>query len=84
MAVKIEDFSGNVLFTVSDTDYATAKANVDSDGKIVLISGSEPAVPKDYWCYEFTEANKDSLAGELSSEHGTSEHFVVARPAGVE
>ena len=52
MAVKIEDFSGNVLFTVSDTDYATAKANVDSDGKIVLISCSEPAVPKDYWCYD--------------------------------
>ena len=29
MAVKIEDFSGNVLFTVSDADYETAKANID-------------------------------------------------------
>ena len=36
MAVKIEDFSGNVLFTVSDADYATAKANQFEDGKIKL------------------------------------------------
>lgn len=84
MAVKIEDFSGNVLFTVSDADYETAKANIDGDGKINLVSGS---ISKFYFCYEYTEANKDTLAAELASDHAAEEvgvHFVVARPAGVE
>lgn len=87
MAVKIEDFSGNVLFTVSDADYETAKANIDGDGKINLISGSDPGKSMFYFCYEYTEANKDTLAAELASDHAAEEvgvHFVVARPAGIE
>tara|TARA_B100000212_G_scaffold1999_1_gene1547 strand:- start:419 stop:682 length:264 start_codon:yes stop_codon:yes gene_type:complete len=87
MAVKIEDFSGNVLFTVSDADYATAKANQFEDGKIKLVSGSSPAIDKFYHCYEYTEANKDTLAAELTADHAAEEvgvHFVVARPDGIE
>ena len=87
MAVKIEDFSGNVLFTVSDADYATAKANQYEDGKISLFSGSNPAIEKFFFCYEYTEANKDTLAAELTADHAAEEvgvHFVVARPDGIE
>ena len=82
MAVKIEDFSGNVLFTVSDADYATAKANQFEDGKIKLVSGSNPAIDKFYHCYD-----KDTLAAELTADHAAEEvgvHFVVARPDGIE
>ena len=84
MAVKIEDFGGNVLWTASDQEYLTAKENISDDGKIKMASGS---VVLDFFCYEYTEGNKDTLLAELVSDHGSTgddNHFLVARPAGVE
>ena len=84
MAVKIEDFGGNVLWTASDQEYLTARENASDDGRIKMASGS---VVLDFWCYEYSEANKDTLLSELVSAHGATgddNHFLVARPSGVE
>jgi len=81
MAVQIEDFGGNVLFTVTEAEYEQAKLDIAESGKIILNSGSNQ-VPLDFWCYEYSERNKDTLLAELVNNHGVTgdnNHFVVAR-----
>lgn len=81
MAVQIEDFGGNVLFSVTEAEYEQAKVDITAEGKIKLNSGSNN-VPLDFWCYEYSERNKDTLLAELVNNHGVNgdnNHFVVAR-----